>query len=346
MEIGIFCYNLSGTGPRNRARDIINALAERTSHTVVVLTNEPALVSEQAYVREISLQHPVRTCKTTNDAFSSVDVVQVPINIYQVLFVRLFYDGPLVAGVGPGIQPTRRHRLLGKFLGIDKKFIVHDQLTGWEEYGYDTEIVTATIDRERFYPYSEDKIAKVREELGFSEETDIVLYVGRLSEDNGAHLVDKMASLSDEEDEICFVVVGVGPLEDRFEGRSDLRYEGFVANDEMPKYYNAADVTVGPRKRDNTSNVGLESIACGTPYVTTAEAYIRDLFGETYVWAERTSESILETVQHLLSDEDFYEAQVERGLDTMEERPLTLDSALQIHLSVYEELIEEDSVEQ
>jgi glycosyltransferase involved in cell wall biosynthesis len=340
MNIGFFCYNLEGTGPRTRARDIINAVAEQTTHNVTVLTNQPELVSPEADAKKISLTNILKTAWTTRKAFSDSDIVQVPVNIYQVLFVRLFYRGPLVAGVGPGIQWRRPYRLLGKALDIDKKLIVHESQTEWEESGYDTEIVTATIDRDRFYPYTDAEMEATKEKLDVPKDESIILYVGELTEEKGAHIVDEMATKTQDDDQMKFIVIGEGPLRSQFEGRSDLRYEGFVDNDRMPLYYNVADIAVGPREDDNTSNVGLESIACGTPYVTTADGYIRDLFEEsgTYVWAERDAESVLEVIKELLVDDEYYEAQVERGLETIETRPLTLDAALDVHLSVYEEL--------
>jgi len=89
MEIGYFCYRLSGTGPRTRAADIINAVAERSPHDVTVLTNEPEKVRGPAEVHTVSIGDPADLLWTAQQAFSDADVVHVPINTYQVLFVRL-----------------------------------------------------------------------------------------------------------------------------------------------------------------------------------------------------------------------------------------------------------------
>jgi len=340
MKIGYFCYRLSGTGPRTRAADIISAVARESDHEVVVLTNEPGKVRGPADVRTVSLASPLALLREARRAFADADVVHVPINTYQVLFVRLVYWGPLVAGVGPGIQSSYFHRVLGRLLGIDKKMKVHEGDRRWDRFGYDTEICTATIDRDVFYPYSAERIVDLRAERGVDDDQTVVLYVGTLSEEQGAHIVDEMARLTRDDDSIRYVVVGDGPLADRFEGRDDLTFEGFVDNKAMPDYYNLADVTVAPRRDDNTSNVGLESIACGTPMVSTAGGDIRELFAErgTYVWADRTPEAVLAAVRELASDPDYYDAQVQRGVETMDEMALTIESALETHLAVYEEL--------
>jgi len=340
MKVGYLCYRLSGTGPRTRAADVINAVAERTDHEVTVLTNEPELVSADADVHAVSIGNPFHFLRTARGAFADADVVHVPINVYQALFVRLVYRGPLVGGVGPGLQPSTFHKRLGRLIGIDTKIKVHQWDTQWEEAGYETAICTATINTDVFHPYDDERVAELREEWGFTDDETVVLYVGRLTEHHGAHIVDEAATLASDDENLEFVVVGDGPLADRFHDRENVTFCGFVENHRMPDYYNFADVSTAPRISDNTSNVGLESIACGTPFVTTATGTIEKLFGdrEAYVWAARNAESLLATVRELVADPERYERQIERGLTAIEEMPVTIDSALRTHLTVYEGL--------
>ncbi|MFC7141792.1 glycosyltransferase family 4 protein [Halosimplex aquaticum] len=340
MKVGYFCYRLSGTGPRTRAADIIEAVATESDHEVVVLTNEPENVRGPATVHPISLDDPLSTLATTRRAFADADVVHVPVNMYQVLFVRLVYWGPLVGGVGPGLQPSAFHRYLGRLLRIDKKIKVLEHNKLWDDSGYDTAVCTATIDTDRFYQYDDERVRELRREWGIGDEETVVLYVGALIEEQGAGLVDEMARIARDEDDIRIIVAGDGEMADVFRDREDLQFEGFVDNKDLPAYYNVADVTVAPRRNDKTSNVGLESIACGTPMISTAQGHIVDLFKDrgTYVWADRTPEAVLETVRELTGDPEYYQAQVERGLQTMEEMPLSLENAVQTHLDVYAEL--------
>ncbi|QLH85068.1 glycosyltransferase [Halosimplex pelagicum] len=340
MKIGYFCYLLSGTGPRTRAADIIDAVATETDHEVVVLTHEPEKVRGPARVHAVSITDPLSMLRLARREFADADVVHVPINVYQVLFVRLVYRGSLVGGIGPGIQPTPFHRYLGRLLGIDVKIKVLESDTIWDETGYDTEVCTATIDTDLFHPYDGERIRELRRARDISDDETVVLYVGKLTEGQGAHIVDEMARLSADDGDIRFVVAGDGPMADTFRDRDDLTYEGFVDNKSLPEYYNLADVTVAPRKFDRTSNVGLESIACGTPMISTAKGDILDVFEDQkpYVWSDRTPEAVLETVRELASDPDFYRTQVERGHEVFDGMTLTIDSALETHLDVYEEL--------
>lgn len=336
MKIGFFCYNLSGTGPRARAKDIINGVAKNSNHQVIVLTNEPEIVSNEANSVKISLHEPINLIRNTKRAFSDTDIVQVPINIWQVAFIRLFYSGPLIAGVGPGIQVEWYYRCFGKLLGINRKIVVKKD-GGWEQYGYETRECTATINRKIFYQYEKKKTHAVRDELNIHQSANVVLYVGELTESYGAKLVSEAAALDNE---CTWIVIGDGPLRSDIEANSNVRYEGYVDNRELPNYYNAADVTIGPRSSDVTSNVGLESIACGTPFITTATGYIQEFAVEpgAYIYSERTAEALHETIVELLSDEERYSKQVQRGLEFIDNNPLTLDSAIETHLEVYDEL--------
>jgi len=336
MKIGFFCYNLSGTGPRTRAKDIINGIAENTDHEVIVLTSEPELVTEEANTIKVSIHNPINLYRSTRRAFSDKDIVQVPINIWQVAFVRLFYSGPLVAGVGPGIQVEWYYRYFGRLLGIDRKIVVRED-GGWERFGYETTECTATINREIFYPYETEKSQGVRGNLNIHHDENVILYVGELTESYGVKLATEAAALDNES---TWIVIGDGPLRSEIESNPNVRYEGYVNNQELPNYYNAADVTVGPRSSDGTSNVGLESIACGTPFITTATGYIQEFAVEpgVYIYSERTAEALRDVITELLNDEERYSDQVQRGLEFINKNPLTLESAIDIHLEVYNDL--------
>ncbi len=46
-----------------------------------------------------------------------------------------------------------------------------------------------------------------------------------------------------------------------------MRFEGRIAHDLLPLYYNAADVCVVPSQYESFGLVALEAMACGTPVV-------------------------------------------------------------------------------
>ena len=61
------------------------------------------------------------------------------------------------------------------------------------------------------------------------------------------------------------VVVGGGPDEARLKKFPDAVFLGMRNDDELPGYYQAADVFVFPSLTDTFGLVMLEAMACGTP---------------------------------------------------------------------------------
>lgn len=345
MRIGFFAYSLSGIGPRTRARTLIDALADRTDHEIVVVTGpDEDYTHEQVEIhRDIRLTPTgfLKTARRTRNYFHDVNVVHVPVNMKQVAFVRAIYDGPLVAGAG--IQHGLFYRTFGKYADIDKIIETHEYVSYlWWKAGFDSTHIYPAIDEEQFYPFASDRAERIRGELGVPDGNRVVLFVGKLNEFKGAHIFDRVVRELDRSEDVTPIVVGDGPLRSRFEDRDDLLYEGFVHNENLPEYYNVADVTVVPSEYESFSLVSLESIVCGTPVVTTtSEEYtMARLFKDrgTYVWAsDRSASAVSQEVSRLLHDEDTYARQVQRGFETIEEMGLTISNMIDEYVEVYTE---------
>lgn len=340
MKIGFFCFSLSGAGPRVRARNLIEGLAERTPHEVTLVTsknesfNHPEVDVRRLLTRR-NLSDP-RTALRTRRALADTDVVHVPVNAYQLLYVGLLGIGPRVAGAG--IQHDRAHRTLTRLVGVERMIETHEYVAEtWAAAGVPATYIYPAVNGDRFHPYEDDH-QDLRDELRIPDGEKIVLYVGELKPLKGAHIMSDVARQLD--DDITVVVAGDGELRDQFENRDDLLFEGFVENEDLPGYYNAADVTIVPSEHESFSIVSLESIACGTPVVTTTaeSSTMARIFKDrgTYVWADRTSDSIVDSVDELLADRQYYEQQVARGFETIDELGLTIDQALEQYVAVYE----------
>lgn len=113
-----------------------------------------------------------------------------------------------------------------------------------------------------------------RRRLGLPLDRYVVASVGHLIELKGHHLAIK-ALLGLDKDAIL-LIVGEGKHQAQLEslarstGVSDrVRFCGSVSQAELSWYYSAADVTVLASSREGMPNVLLESMACGTPVVST-----------------------------------------------------------------------------
>jgi len=120
--------------------------------------------------------------------------------------------------------------------------------------------------------------AQARQHISVPSQVPVVLFVGRLENRKGlADLAAALPRVRDAYPRVRLLVVGgsrdqhdpesAGKLLRRhgIAGSADMR--GSVANDEVPAYYSAADVTVVPSRYEPYGLVAVESLACGTPVV-------------------------------------------------------------------------------
>ena len=128
-------------------------------------------------------------------------------------------------------------------------------------------VFTSWVDLNKFKAQSSK--LKAKQDIGW-EGKFVVLFVGRLVEEKGILILLEAAKKWNKN--ITLAVAGTGPLEENIKHQSsninNLVYLGKVDNDELPKYYNAADVTIVPSiHEEGFGRVIPESLACGTPVI-------------------------------------------------------------------------------
>lgn len=113
-----------------------------------------------------------------------------------------------------------------------------------------------------------------RTELGLDQDARVVLSVGNLVNLKGHDLLIDVLPLLD--DDYQLLIVGDGPMRSNLEAQAEargvadrVRFCGTVAQPELATYYSAADVFALASSSEGLANVWLESLACGTPVVTT-----------------------------------------------------------------------------
>ena len=138
-------------------------------------------------------------------------------------------------------------------------------------------VVPCGVNLDLFQP--QEKIA-ARQSLGLDESIPIVLYVGRFDAIKGIdRLLKAMAHLRREQRAQLLIIGGDGPQTEEFQLFQRMVYElgiedsvtflGRIEQKQLPPYYSAADVLVIPSYYESFGLVGLESLACGTPVVST-----------------------------------------------------------------------------
>jgi glycosyltransferase involved in cell wall biosynthesis len=139
------------------------------------------------------------------------------------------------------------------------------------------EVLHNGVDLNRFKPLPEVK-GEMRKKLGIPEDACVVLTVRRLVYKNGIDtLLDSAGIAVKKNPKLVFVVVGKGPDFEEVKERivqlgmqRNFRLTGFVSDEDLPFYYNIADLFALPSKSgEGLPLVALEAMACGLPVIAT-----------------------------------------------------------------------------
>lgn len=194
--------------------------------------------------------------------------------------------------LGRGYNLLRRLLLRGPDLFVPVSQYTADLLRDRGVPSSRLRIVPNGTDPERFRPLD---AGPLRERLGLTDST-VMLTVGRLVARKGIDTTLRaLPDILDAVPDLTYLVAGTGPDRDRLEHiadtlgvRSSVHFVGHVPFDELPSYYNAADLFVMPSREEPPDVEGfgivfLEAGACGVPVVGARSGGIPDAIqdGET-----------------------------------------------------------------
>ena len=133
------------------------------------------------------------------------------------------------------------------------------------------EVIPTGINPERF---AGGDGRRGREDMGLENEK-VILHVGRVVKEKNLDLmIDAAPVVLDRFPDAKFVIVGEGPYSDELKRRvNDTNVErnfiftGFLEDEKLPDYYQAADIFAFPSKYETQGIVALEAMAAGLPVV-------------------------------------------------------------------------------
>ncbi|KXB07258.1 hypothetical protein AKJ54_00465 [candidate division MSBL1 archaeon SCGC-AAA382K21] len=130
------------------------------------------------------------------------------------------------------------------------------------------EIIPPFIDIEKFHPI-ENKL-KYRKKVNLPQTKKIILFVGRLSKEKGAHILEKIIrKVENEWNDILFCLIGQGKYRRKLEKYENVMTRGLVDFRKIDNYYKTADLLILTSLTEGLPNVVLESLACRLPVVAT-----------------------------------------------------------------------------
>jgi glycosyltransferase involved in cell wall biosynthesis len=135
------------------------------------------------------------------------------------------------------------------------------------------------------------KLEEMRRKLGIPQNKIVALTVRRLVYKNGIDTLIESANIAVKKNpNIVFLVVGKGPDQDSVQARTrqlgienNFKLTGFVSDEDLPLYYNAADFFVLPSKSgEGLPLVALEAMACSLPVIATDTGGTSEILMEDY----------------------------------------------------------------
>ena len=208
------------------------------------------------------------------------------------------------------------------------------------------EVVHNGVDLEKFKPMTK-KREEIRRKLGIPSDAVVVLTVRRLVYKNGVDTLIEGANIAVKKNpRIVFLAVGKGPDSESVKLRihelgidRNFKLAGFVSDEDLPIYYNAADIFVLPSKSgEGLPLVALEAMACALPVVATDVGGIKEILLEEYGklvppnQPELLAKAILD-----FANQDFSSRKKE--LRSMMEEKYSWDKNVERLVEIYEELI-------
>lgn len=148
---------------------------------------------------------------------------------------------------------------------------------------------------------------KLRQAYGISNDSVVILYVGRLVSHKGVDdLISAIKYLNKENYDVSLLIVGDGLIKKKLEQKAkklrNVFFTGHIQPWELYNYYYASDIFILPTKDDPWGLVVNEAMTCGLPTITTnAAGCSLDLInGNGYVIKIGEKEELMHAIKKLM----------------------------------------------
>lgn len=175
----------------------------------------------------------------------------------------------------------------------------------------------------RFRPAADPK-AVARFKAAHNLPDRFILFVGTLEpRKNLRRLIEAFALLAEGDAETKLVIVGatgwltsdLAPLVQAHDLTDRIIFTGYVTDNDLPVWYQAATVFCYPSLYEGFGLPVLEAMACGTPVVTSRTSSIPEVTGEAAMLVDPTDVAALaHALQSVLSDEARRNTMAEAGI--------------------------------
>ena len=167
-------------------------------------------------------------------------------------------------------------------------------------------IAAGGVDLKKFQPST--KKNSLRTSLNIPKDKIILFTVRNLVRRMGlSNLIAALKDVTEKYPDVYLVLGGEGPLKkhlrsltERFGLKDYIRFEGFIADEKLPQYYQAADIFVLPTKElEGFGLVTVEALASGLPVIGTPVGGTKEIleqFDSSFLCKGTDAESIAELI--------------------------------------------------
>jgi glycosyltransferase involved in cell wall biosynthesis len=198
----------------------------------------------------------------------------------------------------------------------------------------------------QFRPLPEDEVTPVLERIGIQDH--YILFVGSLEpRKNLINLLEAYTLLLNWSSEWNLVIVGARnfwksesskKFVEQHNLKSYVHFLGYIPDEDLPALYNGADLFVFPSLYEGFGLPVLESMACGTPVVTSNTSSLPEVAGDAaYLVDPQNVEEIADALKHVLSDVDLANDLRSRGLERAQN--FTWEKTASQTIAVYEQAL-------
>ena len=341
----MYAYELANAlGARNHTVDVITQSVPDAEHTVDSHDNVSVHRITKARKYLVPLETLYYSVRTRLDVdFNNYDIIQGTLMPASTIALsdKLTFETPIVVtSHGTSLGETRSHTaelpsdyllkylfhptniLFDSIAGRAADHVIaisqdtRDELVGTYRFDpHKTSLIPHGVDTTRFYPC--DDVHPAVSQNKFS-----LLFVGRLASRKGlSHAIECIAKLPIDVD-AELLIAGTGRHRERLEelaqsyGVSEqVRFLGYVPDDQLPILYSSADVFLFPSRYEGFGLVFLEAMACGTPVIGTSVGGVPDIIqnGDSGYVVDHNSSEMARRVAELARDSKQLAAMSDRA---------------------------------
>lgn len=207
------------------------------------------------------------------------------------------------------------------------------------------DIIYPAVDHDNYYKKRDRKVLK---RFNIPKNTKTILYVGsEMPRQNVPFLLKGFSELKKKLPDVKLLKIGnpqwngardellkiIGELN----LQNDVIFVGYVKEEELVKWYNAADLFVYPSLYSGWSLPCLEAMACGVPVITTNVSVFPEVVGDAGITIDPYSvDGLTEAMYDILTHNFFSESLIQKGLERA--KLFNWNKAAEDTLKVYEKM--------